>query len=112
MSQIFCYTKFPDLWYLLRQGIAISNDRIGSSNPTIMLQMILEESTWLKDGKYQSLECINEMIKIMGHKVLHSFISDVQSQKWYPILADETRDLSNREQMVICLRYVSDEYKT
>lgn len=99
------------LRYLLRQGIAIRNDHVGGSNLTIMLQMVLEESTWVKDGKYQSPECINEMIEIMGHKVLRSLISDIQSQKWYSILADETRDLSNREQMVICLRYVSDEYE-
>ena len=51
------------------------------------------------------------MIEIMGHKVLRSLISDVQSQKWFSILADETQDLANREQMVICVRYVSDEYE-
>ena len=47
----------------------------------------------------------------MAHKVLRSHISDVQSHKWYSILADETRDLSHREQMVICLRWVSNEYE-
>ena len=47
----------------------------------------------------------------MAHKVLHSLISDVQSHKWYSILADETRDLSNRVQMVIYLRRVSNEYE-
>ena len=31
--------------------------------------------------------------------------------KWFSILADETRDLSNHEQMVVCLRWVSDEYE-
>ena len=51
------------------------------------------------------------MIEIMGHKVLRSLISDVQSEKWFSIQADETRDLSNREQMIICLCYVSDEYE-
>ena len=65
----------------------------------------------MKEGKYQYPKCINEIIEIMGHKVLRSLISEVQSQKWYSILADETRDLSNREQMVICMRWASDEYE-
>ena len=99
------------LHYLLRQGIAIRNDHAGGSNLSVMLEKVLDESAWVTEGKYQSPECINEMIEIMAHKVLRSLISDVQSHKWYSILADETRDLSNREQMVICLRWVSNEYE-
>ena len=76
-----------------------------------MLEKVLDESAWVTEGKYQSPKCINEMIVIMAHKVLRSLISDVQSHKWYSILADDTRDLSNRGQMVICLRSVSDEYE-
>ena len=99
------------LRYLLRQGIAICNNHAGGSNLSIILKKVLDESSWVKEGKYQSPECINEMIEIMGHKVLRSLISEVKSQKWYSIVADETRDLSNREQMVICLRWASDEYE-
>ena len=88
------------LHYLLRQGIAIRNDHAGGSNLSVMLEKVLDESAWVTEGKYQSPECINEMIEIMAHKVLRSLISDVQSHKWYSILADETRDLLNREQML------------
>ena len=38
------------------------------------------------------------MIEVMAHKAFHSLISDIQSHKWYYILADETQDLSNHEQ--------------
>ena len=69
-----------------------------------MLEKVLDESSWVKEGKYQSPECINELIEIMGHKVLRSLISEVQAQEGYSILADETRDHSNCDQMVICLR--------
>ena len=88
------------LHYLLRQGIAIRNDHAGGSNLSVMLEKVLDKSAWVTEGKYQSPECINEMIEIMAHKVLRSLISDVQSHKWYSILADETRDLLNREQML------------
>lgn len=96
--------------YLLHQGIAIRNDHAGGSNLSVMLENVLGESAWVTEGKYQS-PCINEMIEIMAHKVLRSLISDVQSHKWYSILVDETQDLSNHEQMVICLRWVSDKYE-
>ena len=96
------------LHYLLHQGIAICNDCTGGSNLSVMLEKVLGESAWVTKGKYQSPECVNE---IMAHKVLRSHISDVQSHKWYSILADETRDLSHHEQMVICLRWVSNEYE-
>ena len=76
-----------------------------------MLEKVLDESAWVTEGKYQSPECINEMIESMANKVLRSLISDVQSHKWCSILADETRDLSNCGQMVICLRRVFDEYE-
>ena len=71
---------------------------------------MLDESCWLKDGKYQSPEVINELIEIMAHKVLRSLLCDISSRKWYAIMADETRDISNREQLVLCIRSVSDNY--
>ena len=33
------------------------------------------------------------------------------SQHWFALLADETRDISNREQLVLCIRWVSDSYE-
>ena len=33
------------------------------------------------------------------------------SHRWYFILVDETQDLSSRKQMVICLKWESDEYE-
>ena len=96
--------------YLLVKEFSIHNDHASGSNLSVMLEIVLGESTWVTEGKYQSPECVNEMIEIMTHKVLRSLISDVQSHKWYSFLADETQDLSNHEQMVICLRWVSNEY--
>ena len=76
-----------------------------------MLEKVLGKSAWVTEGNYQSPECVNEIIEIMAHNVLCSLISDVQSHKWYSILADKTRDLSNHEQMVIFLRWVSNAYE-
>lgn len=47
------------------------------------------------------------MLKIMAHKILRDIAQQI-SGKWYTIMVDETTDLSNIEQMVLCLRYVDD----
>ena len=98
------------LRFLLRQALPVRNDNGGGSNLSVLFESVLDESRWLKDGKYQSPEVINELIEIMAHKVLRSLLSDISSRKWYAIMADETRDISNREQLVLCNRSVSDNY--
>ena len=98
------------LKFLLRQALPVRNDHAGGSNLTVLLDSVLEESQWLKNGKYHSPEVINELIEIMAHKVLRSLLSDISSRKWYAIMADETRDISNHEQLVLCIRSVSEDY--
>lgn len=68
--------------YLLRQGISLRNDHAGGSNLTMMLEQVLEETSWVKENKYQSPECVNEMIEILGHTILHSLLKKVVHQKW------------------------------
>ena len=99
------------LRYLLRQGLSIRNNHSGGSNLTVLLETVLEENSWVSDKKYQSPEIINEMIEIMARKVLRSLLSEISSQSWFSLLADETRDISNREQLVLCVRWVSDHYE-
>ena len=99
------------LRYLLRQGLSIRNDHSGGSNLTVLLETVLEENSWVSDKKYQSPEIINEMIEIMAHKVLRSLLSEISCRSWFSLLADETRDTSNREQLVLCVRSVSDHYE-
>lgn len=99
------------LRYLLRQGLSIRNDHAGGSNLSVLLETVLEENNWVSDKKYQSPEIINIMIEIMAHKVLRSVLAEISSHSWFSLLADETRDISNREQLVLCLRWVLDHYE-
>ncbi len=96
---------------LVRQGVSIRNDHAGGSNLTVLLEHVLDEKLWVKGNKYQSPEIINEIIEIMAHTALHSLLADVNSSPWFSLMADETRDISNREQLVICLRWVSEKYE-
>ena len=59
-----------------------------------MLQPVLDEKSFVEAHGHQSPEIVNEMIELMAHKVL----------------TDETRDISNHEQLVVTLRWVSENY--
>ena len=52
------------LQYLLQQGLSIRNDHSGGSNLTVMLQNILDESSWVECKKYQSPEIVNEIVQL------------------------------------------------
>ena len=53
---------------------------------------------WLSDGRYRSPVVISEMIQLMAFQVIRQVLADVQSAKWYSIIADKTRDVSGKEQ--------------
>ena len=95
--------------YLLCQDLAVHNDHAGGSNLTVMMQHVLNEKLWVSENKYQSPEVINELI--MGHKHIRWLLCDFKSRRWFAMVADETRDISNREQLVLCLRFVTENMK-
>ena len=65
---------------------------------------------WLKKltNKYTIHEIQNELLKIMALNVLRKVSACLHSSSFYSIMADETIDISNREQVTIILRWVDD----
>ena len=51
----------------------------------------------------------NEILQILALKVLHDTASDITESGYYSIIADESTDASNIEQLVICIRWVDKE---
>ncbi|KAJ8041249.1 Zinc finger MYM-type protein 1 [Holothuria leucospilota] len=45
----------------------------------------------------------------MALRVLRDIVNDIKGSDIYSIMADETADVSNTEQLVLCLRWVTDE---
>ena len=62
-------------------------------------------------NKYTSAEIQNEIIKVMGLRILRDIISSLRGAQFYTIMVDETADVSNREQVVICIRWVSSNFE-
>lgn len=50
----------------------------------------------------------NELLEMMAHKIQRDIASDVQDAMWFSLIIDETNDISVKEQVSICLTYMSD----
>ena len=113
--------------FLARQGLSFRGNKsegdeseIGSNIPDFnsnFYQLLLVEARknvdfdeWLKKStnKYISHDIQNEIMEIMAHEVLRSLVKKIQNSKFYSIMADETADISNIEQLSFGIRYVEN----
>ena len=102
--------------FLARQSIAIRGDGDEENSNFIQLFKLRGEddpkfAKWLekKTDKYVSADIQNELLKVMGLQVLRNIATSLHSAEFYSIMVDETTDVSNKEQAVLCFRWVSDD---
>ena len=72
-----------------------------------------EISTWLREKKYISPAIVNEQISIIGLAFLRTLFDSMKSSSppWYALIADETTDVANHEQLNLSIGWVSDDYE-
>ena len=65
---------------------------------------------WLRkrDDKYTSPAIQNEMLEAMALGMMRQISANIQNVQFFTIIADETADVSNKEQLVICTWWVDD----
>lgn len=97
--------ELKSLVFLLRQALPIRGHDDDEGNLHRCLKICFSEHKWTEDGRYLSPEIVNE------HSILRSVLADIRPANWFAILADKTRDISNREQLVICIRWVTEQYE-
>ena len=97
--------------FLSRQGLAIRGDGDESdSNLHQLLSMKAEEDSNLndrlkrKENVYTSPEIQNEIIKVK-----REVMKDLQSSPYLTVMADETTDSSNREQVTLIIWWVTED---
>ncbi len=68
---------------------------------------------WIKQkaDKYTCDDMQNEMVKVMALRVLREIAASIQSAPFFTVMVDKTTDVSNMEQVVVCLRRVSETFK-
>ena len=105
--------QLSSMRYLGRQGIGIRGHTEDQSNLHQLLKTRSEDVPyllqWIKEGKYLSHDIINELYEMMANTLLREVLNDVRKSKWYSIMADESRDISNKEQMVFIIRWLSED---
>ena len=59
-----------------------------------------------RNATYRSPNIQNQLISCAGSFVREAILREVREASFFSILADEVQDVSNIEQMPLCLRYV------
>lgn len=103
--------------FLARQGLPLRGHGADTNSNLNQLLILRGEDDvqlrkWIErkgERKYTSHEIQNEMLKVMALYILRDVATSIRNSSFYSILADETTDISNREQVVICLRWVDDD---
>lgn len=103
--------------FLCMQGLAVHGHIDADSNLTQLLKLrshdVPELNAWLERTSYKwiSHDIINEMIELMAHAVLRRITQEIRQSNpdgfYTIIMLDETSDISIREQVSSCCRFVS-----
>uniref|UniRef100_H3ANI8 DUF4371 domain-containing protein n=1 Tax=Latimeria chalumnae TaxID=7897 RepID=H3ANI8_LATCH len=105
-----CFLKIlQNVKYLAQQGLVLRGDRDESDSNFI--QSKLTDWNEQKTSKYTSPEIQNEMLRVLGLRVLREITEKVRSAEFFSIMIDETKDSANKEQVVICVRWVDDNFE-
>lgn len=64
-----------------------------------------------KNATYLSWKIQNEILSACNNLILQNLVCAVNKAKGFSVLADETSDIFNKEQLTICVRYVNLEQK-
>ena len=67
-------------------------------------------NAWIKERKYLSPQIVNEQISLMGLTVLRRLLSDIRRAQWFSLIVDEATDVSHKEQTVVCIRWVDEDF--
>ena len=105
--------------FLARQGLAFrGND--GNDNLTQLFKLLnkndpalltrLDKESHLEPGqhKYMHNDIQNELIELMAKQVLAKKLESIRSSKFFGIIADEYTDISNKELLSMCFRWIKD----
>lgn len=59
--------------------------------------------------KYTSPVIQNEIVQVCNTILLRKIVNKVNKSKCFSVLADETTDISTKEQLSICVRYIDEQ---
>lgn len=105
------------LQFLSQQGLAIRGHTDETSNIRQLLLLRSEDvpelKIWLQRSKFKWLshDILNELLSLLAFEVLNNLLLDIRSAQFFSIIIDETTDLSTKEQVSVCFRYVNASFE-
>ena len=71
----------------------------------------INESLQKRTDKHTSHALQNEILKVMVLKIIQKIAESLQGNDFFTIMADKTIDVFNKEQVVICMRWVDSNFE-
>ena len=114
--QIFL-TILRNIQFISRQGLAFrENNNQRNFEQLIKLSAKVDSRipSWMekKREKYLHHDTQNEIIRLMASIILRDKAKNTNDSIFYSIMTDETTDRSNKEQFIICFRWVDKGFDT
>ena len=107
--------------YLARQALPLRgtwNSETGSEESSNFYQFLKlpgqdnpEILDWLirKDDNYTSPDIQNEILEVIARRMLCEISKNIQNAAFFTVMP-ETADVSNKEQLVVCIRWVNENF--
>ena len=115
MNREYLLKVLSTVRFLARQGLALrgDGDEVDSNLHQILVLRGEDYSAMSKflerqQLKYTSPEVQNELLSIMALQILRNVAANIQTAVHYTVMVDETTDQSNKEQVVLVLRWVDE----
>ena len=64
---------------------------------------------WCKTNKYTDHHIQDELMKLLAHFHLRRVAGNIKAAGYFAVEVDEVTDCLNKEQVVVCLRWVDDK---
>ena len=101
--------------YLACQRLPLRSHNDSESNFRQLLLLRAEDDPnfqeWLhkETNRFTSSAIQNEILKDMAMHILRSIVTNIEKSSYYSIMADEATDIINKEQFVVCIRWVDND---
>ena len=117
-NRAYIFKVFQTIQFLTRQGLPLRGDQNDLESNFLQLMRLrgADDDNITKhleqySDKYTCHQVQNEIIRIMALTVLRKLAMDFHTSVYFSLMADEVTDSSNREQLVICLRRVDEDFE-
>ena len=107
---------FENVQFLARQGLSLRGD--GDEQNSNFIQLLYLRSKdypsilqymQKKTDKYCCHQIQDSILETMDNTIIRDISDKIQQAKYFSLMADEVTDVSNREQVVVCIRWVDGE---